>query len=125
MNKKWINSALNCKAYSSFERVSSDLRIATAKIRLSLRRNAKQATETVNSSWSLLNNRDISNKYMITLKKKFDALQEKLETLTPNEEYENFVNAHMKLAALFIPTKLRAKHRVPRETLAVKKKVTT
>ena len=37
--KKWINSALNSEAYSSFQGVSSDLRIVAAKIRLSLRRN--------------------------------------------------------------------------------------
>ena len=36
MNKKWKNSAMNCEAYSSFEGVSSDHRIVTAKIRLSL-----------------------------------------------------------------------------------------
>ena len=39
MNKKWNNSALICEAYSSFEGVSSDHRIVTAKIRLSLQRN--------------------------------------------------------------------------------------
>ena len=38
INKKWKNSAMNCKAYSSFEGVSSDHRIVTAKIRLSLRK---------------------------------------------------------------------------------------
>ena len=32
---------------------------------------------------------------------------------TPNDEYENFVNAHIEVAAECIPTKLRAKHRVP------------
>ena len=31
MNKKWINSALNCQAYSSFKGVSSDQKIVTAK----------------------------------------------------------------------------------------------
>ena len=40
MNKKLNNSALNCKAYSTFEGVSSNHRIVKAKIRLSLRRNA-------------------------------------------------------------------------------------
>ena len=38
LNKKWKNSALNCEAYSSFEGVSSDHRIVTTKIRLSLRK---------------------------------------------------------------------------------------
>ena len=40
INKKWNNCALNCEAYSSFESVISDHRSVTAKIRLSLRRNA-------------------------------------------------------------------------------------
>ena len=36
INKKRKNSAMNCEAYSSFEGVSSDHRIVTVKIRLSL-----------------------------------------------------------------------------------------
>ena len=46
INKKWKNSAMNCEAYSSFEGVSSDHRIVTAKIRLSLRKNAKRTAST-------------------------------------------------------------------------------
>ena len=42
INKKWKNSTMNCEAYSSFEGVSSDHRIVTAKIRLRLRKNAKR-----------------------------------------------------------------------------------
>ena len=56
-----------------------------------------------------LTNRDICNQYMITLRNKFNALQEISETPTPNDEYENFVNAHLELAAECIPTKLRVK----------------
>ena len=40
INRKWKNSVMNCKAYSSFEGVSSDHRIVTAELRLSLRKNA-------------------------------------------------------------------------------------
>ena len=58
----------------------------------------------------------------LTLRNKFDALQEISETPTPNDEYENFVNAHLKAAAKCIPTKQRAKPRVLWETLAVRKK---
>ena len=47
MNKKWINNALSSWAYSSFEGVSSDHRIVTAKIPLSRRRNAFQKTMTL------------------------------------------------------------------------------
>ena len=46
----------------------------------------------------------------------------KKETHTPNDEYENFVNANIEAAAECIPTKQRAKPRVPWETLAVRKK---
>ena len=65
---------------------------------------------------------DISYKCTITLRNKFDALQEISETLTLNDEYENFVNTHMEAAAECIPTKQRAKHRIPWKTLAVRKK---
>ena len=95
---------MNCEAYSSFEGVSSDHRIVTAKIRLSLRRNAARTTTTVH-----YNNRDIRDKYTLTLRNKFNALQDISETPTPNDEPENFVNAHLEAAAECIPTKQRAK----------------
>ena len=117
MNKKWNNSAMNCEAYSSFEGVSSDHRKVTAKIRLSLR-----TTTTVHYDWSLLKNRDFRDKYALTLRDKFDARQEKTETHTPNDEYENFVNDHLEAAAECIPTKQRAKPRVSWEIIAVREK---
>ena len=46
---------------------------------------------------------------MLTQRNKFDVLQEISETLNPNDEYENFVNAHLEAAAECIPTKQRAK----------------
>ena len=74
MNKKWINSVLNCEAYSSIEAVSFDYRIVTAKICLNLRRNMMQTTQTTRYGWFLLNNKEMSDKYMIMLRNKFDAL---------------------------------------------------
>ena len=47
INKKWNNSAVNCEAYSSFVGVSSNHRIVTAKIRLSIRKNATRTTNTI------------------------------------------------------------------------------
>ena len=32
------------------------------------------------------------------------------QTPTPNEEYENFINAHLEAAVEFIPTKQRGKY---------------
>ena len=120
INKKWKNSALNCKAYSSFEGVSTDHRIVTAKIRLSLRKNAKRTATTKHYDWALLNKKDIRDKYVLELRNRFETLQEKTETSTPNDEYENFVNAHLQAVAKYIPTKLKTKYRVPWETLAVR-----
>ena len=91
---------MNCEAYS-------DHRIVTAKIRLSLRKNTTRTTTTIHYEWTLLNNKDIREKYVIALGNKFDALQEKTETRTPNDEYENFVNAHLEAAAKYIPIKHR------------------
>ena len=122
INKKWKNSAMNCEAYSSFECVSTDHRIVTAKIRLSLRKNAKRTATTKHYDWALLNNRDIRDKYVLELRNRYETLQERTKKSTPNDEYENFVNAHLKAAAKCIPTKLKTKYRVPWETLAVREK---
>ena len=113
---------MNCEAYSSFEGVSSDNRIFTAKIRLSLRKNAKRTATTKHYDWALLNNWDIRDKYVLELRNRFETLQEKTEKSTPNDEYETFVNAHLEAAAKCIPTKLKTKYRVPWETLAVREK---
>ena len=124
IKKEWYKRALNCEAYSSFDGVPSDHRIVTAKIQLSLRRKTTLTTTTVHYDWSLLNNREIRDKYMLTPRNKFDALQENTETHTPNDEYENFVNVHLEAAAECIPTKQRTKSRVPWEILAVRKQPT-
>ena len=58
------------------------------------------------------------------LRNRFEALQEKAEIGTPNDEYENFVEAHLEAAAKCIPTKPRTKYRAPWETLAVREKRT-
>ena len=57
-------------------------------------------------------------KYVIALRNKFDAPQEKTETRTPNDEYENFVNTHLEVAAKYIPTKYRTKSKVPWEDIS-------
>ena len=69
-----------------------------------------------------MNNRDIRDKYVLELRNRFETLQEKTEKSTPNDEYENFVNAHLEAAAKCIPTKLKTKYRIPWETLAVRVK---
>ena len=122
INKKWNNSAMNCEAYSSFKGVSSDHRIVTAKLRLSLRKNATRTATIKYYNWALLNNSDIRDKYVLELRNRFETLQEKTEKGTLNDEYENFVEAHLEAASKCIPTKSRTKYRVPWETLVVREK---
>ena len=60
--------------------------------------------------------------FNLELRNRFETLQEKTEKGTPNDEYENFVEAHLEAASMCIPTKPRTKYRDPWETLAVRKK---
>ena len=119
INRKW-KGAMNCEAYSTFEGVSSDHWIVTAKIHLSLRKNATQTATPKHYDWALLNNRDIRDKYALELRNRFETLQEKTEK--PNYEYENFVEAHQEAASKCIPTKPRTKYRVTWETSEVREK---
>ena len=75
INKKWINSALNCEVYFSFEGLSSDYSIVTAKIHLSQHKNKKQTVKTTHYEGSSLTNRDTE-----TVINKFNTLQEISET---------------------------------------------
>ena len=77
--------------------VSSDHQIVTAKIQLSLRKNATWTATTKHYDWALLNYRDIRDKYVVELRNWFETLQEKTEKGTPNNEYENFVDTHIEL----------------------------
>ena len=112
---------MNCETYSSFEGVS-DHRIVTAKVWLSLRKNATRTATTKHYDWALLNNRVIRDKCALELRNRFETLQEKTEKGTPNDEYDNFVEAHLEAASKFIPTKPRTKYSVPWETSAVREK---
>ena len=102
--------------------MSSDHRIVTAKIRLSLRKNATRTATTKHYDWILLNNRDVRDKYVLELRNRFKTLQEKTEKGAPNDEYENFVDTHLEAALKCIPTKPRTKYRVLWEMLVVREK---
>ena len=102
--------------------MTSNHRFVTAKIRLSLRKNTTWTATTKHYDWALLNNRDIRDKYVVELRNRFETLHEKTEKGTPNDKYENFVNAHLETAANCIATKPRTKYRIPWETLAVREK---
>ena len=54
-------------------------------------------------------NRDISNKYTVTIRNKFNTLQEITESHTTNDEYENFLTAHIEVVAECILIKPKPK----------------
>ena len=58
---------------------------------------------------NMLHYNDIRNHYTVTVINKFDTFQETSERLTLNDKYENFVTAHIKAIAEWIP---RVKYKV-------------
>ena len=121
-NKKWINSAVNCEACTSFEGVSFDCRIVSVKILLSLHRNKPQIIKASQYDWSSHTKSDIRNHFTIVVRNKFDTLQETIERHTANDEYENFITTHIEATAECIPIKPRTRCRVPWESIAFRKK---
>jgi len=123
VNRKWINSCLNCEAYSSFSSVNSDHRIVSAKIRLSLRANKNISNREPPFNWSCLKmDNDICSHYTVEVKNRYAALQEQNDTLSPNEEYNNFIIAHQESAKLHIPLKPKVRKRVPWESKDIEEK---
>ena len=63
-------------------------------------------------------------KCITTEKRIRDTTRKKKEKVSPNDKYENFVNAHLEATAKCTPSKTRTKYRVSWETLAVREKRT-
>ena len=101
---------MNCKAYSSFKEVSSDYRIVSAKIYLSLCINKTQTVYASQYDWSSLIISDIRNHYMVTVRNKFDILVATSERHTLNYKYKNFIITPREAAAECIPVKPSAKY---------------
>ena len=110
----------NSKAQIDYIFINKKWKNSTDSIKPTKKKNATRSATTKHYDWALLNNKDIRDKYVLELRNRFETLQEKTEIGTPNDEYENFVNAHLEAAAKCIPTKPRTKYRVRRETLGVR-----
>ena len=62
INRKWKNSAKNCRAFNSFVSVASDHRAVSTQIRPSLRENKKKNSNTSPYDWThLKDNPEIRN----------------------------------------------------------------
>ena len=92
LNKKWKNSAMNCRAYNTFDSVKSDHRIVTAKFRLSLRANKIKVSQHLPADWSNLHTSDkVRQNFTLCMRNRFEAL--KSEDDTPNVTFENLITA--------------------------------
>ena len=114
IKKKWINSALNCERG-----------VCLPIIELSQQRYVWEDVGIQRKQpkpYTIAGPCITMEIFAINIRNKFDAIQEIPEALTPNDEYENIINAHIESAAECILTKLRAKKWVPWETSAVRKK---
>ena len=121
INRKWVNSVINCEAYHTFEGVNSDHRIVSANICLRLRANKIKLNKTPLYNWTYLaHDKNLQTQYTVEAKNRFQALQSETEINTPNSLYENFILAHNEAAAVHIPLKSKIKTRVPWENETVK-----
>ena len=117
INNKWRNSAKNCRAFNSFVSVSSDHRVVSARLRLTLRANKKKITTTTAYDWSVLRHNTETRQFFITIvTNRFALLQDSSETVCANNTYQRFEKACKEAAASIIPQKAKAKERKPWET---------
>ena len=75
INKKWLNSVRNCEAFHSLEGISTDLRIVSLRIKLSLRANKKKSYRKITYNWEhLINNEDLQNQFSTSLRNRYNIL---------------------------------------------------
>ena len=122
INKKWKNSAKNCRAFNSFVSVCSDHRIVTAQIALTLRSNKKTSNTKTAYDWSSLKNPDIASSFVTTVTNKFAILSNLEQNSSANEMYEQFETACKEAANTTIPQKQRSKKRKPWENEEIRNK---
>ena len=112
INKKWQNSAKNCRAFNSFITVGSDHRIVTAKVRLTLRANKKKSASTTRHDWTYLkHDNEISKQFFVSLKNRYAALQDDGTQESATVRYKKFISACSATANECIPPKVKSKKR--------------
>ena len=123
INKKWINSIQNCEAYHCYEGISTDHRMVSLRIQLSLRANKKKSTARPIYDWKqLVTNENLQNQFSITLKNRYSILQQENTNESANLSYQSFMQAHKETAELLVPRKEKVKLRIPWENEAIVEK---
>ena len=114
IKKKWINSVQNCEAYHSLEGISTNHRIVSLGIKLSLRANKKKSNTKIAYNWeNLISNEDLQNQFSTSLRNRYNILQHEDTSESTNNAYQNFVKAHKETADMLIPQKEKVKRKVP------------
>ena len=114
VNKKWIHSVQNCKAYHSLEGISTDHRIVSSGIKLSLRANKKKSNTKIACNWEhLINNEDLQNQFSTLFRNRYNILQHEDTSESANNAYQNFVKAHKETGEMLIPQKEKVKQKLP------------
>ena len=120
INKKWKNSATNCRAYNSFASIASDHRIVSAQIKLSLRVNKKKTSKNKTYDWSCLkNNTEIRKSFITKVKNRFEILLNTSSTKTADSTFAHFETSRKEIDKEIIPLKPKLKKRIPWETLEI------
>ena len=123
VNKKWINSVQNCKAYHSLEGISTDHRIVSLRIKLSLWANKKRSNTKIAYNWEhLINNEGLQNQFSTSLRNRYNILQHEDTNESANNTYQNFVKAHKETAEILIPQKEKIKRKVSWENEIITEK---
>ena len=125
INKKWMNSAKNCRAYNSFASIASDHRIVSAQIKLNLRANKKKTSKNKPYEWSCLKkNTEIIKSFITKVKNRFEFLLNTSSTKTADSTFAHFETSCKEIAKEIIPLKPKLKKRLPWETLEISNKRT-
>ena len=124
INRKWKNSAIDFRSFSTYSPLESDHRICTAKIRLSLRSNISKSKKTMSHDWSkLLNDKNIKNSYAVEIRNRFEQLKNlNPDNFSKNDIYGNIIKAHAEAAEKYVPKKIKPKRDLPWENDVVCKK---
>ena len=83
------------------------------RIKLSLRANKKKSNTKITYNWEhLINNEDLQNQFIFSLKNRYNILQQENTNKNANNAYQNFFKANKETAEMLIPQKEKVKRKV-------------
>ena len=83
------------------------------RIKLSLRVNNKKSNTKITYNWEhLINNEDLQNQFIFSLKNRYNILQQENTNKNANNAYQNFFKANKETAEMLIPQKEKVKRKV-------------